>query len=77
VRPTKVYIPTQPMRVTSDALKRLSSLPQFRGIPDEALIRLAKRRTKLYVHDRWVFVKPPSWASMTSNTVSLSTPAWF
>jgi len=44
------------MRVTSDAVKHLSSLPQFCGIPDESLIRLAKRRTKLYVHDRWVAI---------------------
>jgi hypothetical protein len=56
VRPTKVYIPTQPMRVTSEALKHLSSLPQFHGIPDESLIRLAKRRTGLHVPDRWVAI---------------------
>jgi hypothetical protein len=37
----------------SDAVKHLSSLPQFHGIPDETLIRLAERRTKLHVPDRW------------------------
>jgi hypothetical protein len=56
VRPAKVYIPKQPLRVTSEAVKHLSSLPQFHGIPDESLIGLAERKTKLYVPDRWVAI---------------------
>jgi hypothetical protein len=67
--PTKVYIPKQPLRVTSDAVKRLSSLPQFHEIPDEALIRLAKRRTKLYVHDRWVAI-----ALILGNRIPIPAP---
>ncbi len=45
-----------PLRVTGEAVKYLSSLPQFHGIPDESLISLAKRRTRLYVRDRWVAI---------------------
>jgi hypothetical protein len=56
VRPTKVYIPTQPMRVTSEAVKHLSSLSQFHGIRDESLILLAHRRTGLHVPSRWVAI---------------------
>jgi len=44
------------MRVTAEAIRHLSSLPQFRGIPDESLIGLAKRRTGLNVPDRWVAI---------------------
>jgi hypothetical protein len=32
---------------------RLSRVPQFHGIPDHTLIRLARRRTKYVVPDRW------------------------
>jgi hypothetical protein len=56
VRPTEVYIPKQPLRVTGEVIKHLWSLPQFHSIPDESLIRLAERRTKLYVPDRWVAI---------------------
>jgi hypothetical protein len=70
VRPTKVYIPTQPMRVTSEAVKHLSSLPQFHGIPDESLIRLAKRRTGLHVPDRWVAI-----ALILGNRIPIPVPA--
>jgi len=69
VRPTTVYIPKWPMRVTSDAVKHLSSLPQFHGIPDESLIRLAKRRTGLYVPDRWVAI-----ALILGNRIPIPVP---
>lgn len=69
MKPTKVYIPKQPLRVTSEAIKRLSSLPQFDGIPDATLIRLAKRRTKLHVHDRWVAI-----ALILGNRVPIPVP---
>jgi hypothetical protein len=44
---------TVPLRVSSEAVKHLSLLHRFDGIPDEALIRLAKLRTKVLVADRW------------------------
>jgi hypothetical protein len=69
VKPTKVYIPTQPLRVSSDAVKHLSSLPQFHGIPDETLIRLAERRTKLHVPDRWVAI-----ALILGNRIPIPVP---
>ena len=69
MRPTKVYIPKQPMRVTSEGVKYLSSLPQFFGIDDETLIRLAERRTKLYVPDRWVAV-----ALILGNRIPIPVP---
>lgn len=69
VRPVKVYIPKQPLRVTSEAVKGLSSLPQFHGIPDESLIRLAERRTKLYVPDRWVAI-----ALILGNCIPIPVP---
>ncbi len=69
MRPTKVYIPKQPLRVTSAAVKHLSSLPQFHGIPDESLIRLAQRKTKLYVPDRWVAI-----ALIMGNRIPIPVP---
>jgi len=45
-----------PLRIKSAAVSYLSSLPQFHSIPDESLIRLAHRRTRLDVHDRWVAI---------------------
>ena len=57
MRQTTVNIPKQePLRVTVEAVKHFSSLSQFHGIPDESLIRLAKRRTGLHVPDRWVAI---------------------
>jgi hypothetical protein len=69
VRPTRVYIPKQPLRVTSEGVKHLSSLAQFHGIDDETLIRLAKHRTKLYVHDRWVAI-----ALILGNRIPIPVP---
>jgi hypothetical protein len=65
----KVYIPKQPLRVTGEVIKHLSSLPQFHGIPDESLIRLAERRTKLYVPDRWVAI-----ALILGNRIPIPVP---
>ena len=69
MRPTRVYIPKWPLRVTKEAIKRLSALPQFLGIPDETLIRLAKRKTGLYVPDRWVAI-----ALILENRVPIPVP---
>jgi len=69
LKPTKVYIPKQPLRVTSEAIKHLSSLPQFHGIPHETLIRLAERRTRLYVPDRWVAI-----ALILGNRIPIPVP---
>ena len=69
MRPTRVYIPKQPLRVTSDAIKHLSSLPQFHGIDDKTLIRLAERRTKLHVLDRWFAI-----ALILGNRVPIPVP---
>ena len=69
MRPTKVYIPTQPMRVTSEGVEHLSSLAQFHGIDDETLIRLAERWTKLHVADRWVAI-----ALILGNRIPIPVP---
>jgi len=58
-----------PLRVTSEAVKYLSSLPQFHDIPDASLISLAKRRTRLYVRDRWVAI-----ALIIGNRVPIPVP---
>jgi hypothetical protein len=58
-----------PLRVKGEAVKYLSSLPQFHGIPDESLIRLAERRTGLNVPDRWVAV-----ALIIGNRVPIPAP---
>ena len=59
-----------PLRVTGEAVKYLSSLPQFHGIPDESLIGLAKRRTRLYVRDRWVAI-----ALIVRNRIPVPVPS--
>ena len=69
MKPSKVFIPKQPLRVTSEAVRHLSSLKQFHGIPDESLIRLAERRTGLNVPDRWVAV-----ALIIGNRVPIPVP---
>jgi hypothetical protein len=45
-----------PLRIKAEAIKYLSSLPQFHGISDQNLIGLAHRRTKLNVPERWVAI---------------------
>ena len=68
MKPTKVYIPKQLLRVTTEAVKRLSSLTQFH-ILDATLIRLAQGRTKLYVPDRWVAI-----ALILGNRIPIPVP---
>ena len=58
-----------PLRVTGEAVMYLSSLRQFHGIPDSALIRLAERRTRMYVPDRWVAI-----ALILSNRIPIPVP---
>ena len=69
MRPIKVYIPKQPLRVTREAKERLSSQSQFHGIPDATLIRLAERWTKLHVADRWVAI-----ALILGNRIPIPVP---
>jgi hypothetical protein len=59
-----------PLRVTGEAVKYLSSLPQFHGIPDSVLIRLAARRTRLSVADRWVAI-----ALIVRNRIPVPVPS--
>ena len=71
VRQTTVHAQKQvPLRVKGEAVKYLSSLPQFHGIPDESLIRIAERRTGLNVPDRWIAV-----ALIVGNRVPIPVPA--
>jgi len=58
-----------PLRVTGEAVKYLSSLPQFHGIPDRVLIRLAARRTRMRVPDRWFAI-----ALILSNRIPVPVP---
>jgi hypothetical protein len=58
-----------PLRVTGEAVMYLSSLSQFHGIPDSALIHLAERRTRIYVPDRWVAI-----ALILSNRIPIPVP---
>jgi hypothetical protein len=55
--------------VTVEAVKHLSLLSQYHGIPDESLIRLAKRRTGLNVPDRWVAI-----ALILGNRIPIPVP---
>ena len=53
----KTKFPNQAsLRINPESVKHLSSLKQFWEIPDEALIKLAKRRTGLHIADRWVAI---------------------
>lgn len=58
-----------PLRVTAEAVKHLSSLRQFHRIPESILIRLAERRTRLKVPDRWVAI-----ALILSNRIPIPVP---
>src|ERR1035441_7047847 len=58
-----------PLRVSAQGIKHLSSLTQFRPIPDNVLIRLAERRTRLTVPDRWVAI-----ALILGNPVPIPVP---
>lgn len=57
MRQTLTQMPKQfLLKVKDEVIKYFSSLPQFQGVPDENLIRLAKQRTGLHVPDRWVAI---------------------
>jgi len=60
---------TVPLRIKDEAIKRLSSLSQFHGIPDDVLIRLAKLRAKVVVADRWGAI-----AAIANNPCPLPVP---
>lgn len=57
------------LKIKATAVKQLSSLPQFHGLPDSALIRLAERRTRMNVPDRWVAI-----ALILSNRIPAPVP---
>jgi len=59
-----------PLRVKEEAVKYLSSVPQFHGIPDRVLIRLAALRTRLSVTDRWVAI-----ALIVRNRIPVPVPS--
>ncbi|MFZ0802694.1 MAG: hypothetical protein WBQ09_09735 [Terriglobales bacterium] len=59
----------KPLRVTGEAVKYLSSLRQFHRISESILIRLAERRTRLKVPDRWVAI-----ALILSNRIPIPVP---
>jgi hypothetical protein len=58
-----------PLRVSAEGIRHLSSLVQFHPISDKVLIRLAERRTRLTVPDRWVAI-----ALIRSNYVPIPAP---
>lgn len=71
MRQTTIHTPKQePLRVKDEAVKHLSLLPQFHGIPDESLIRIATRRTGLNVPNRWVAI-----ALILGNRVPIPVPS--
>jgi len=51
-----VYPNDAPLRIKPEAIRYLSSRSQFHAASDESLIRLAHRRTRLNVLDRWVAI---------------------
>jgi hypothetical protein len=58
-----------PLRIKPEAVRYLSSLSQFHAIPDKSLIRLAHRRTRLNVPDRWVAI-----ALILGNRIPIPVP---
>jgi len=58
-----------PLRVTAEGIRHLSSLTQFHPIADNVLIRLAERRTRLTVPDRWVAI-----ALILGNRIPIPVP---
>lgn len=58
-----------PLRVSAEGIKHLSSLTQFHPIADNVLIRLAERRTRLNVPDRWVAI-----ALILGNRIPIPVP---
>jgi hypothetical protein len=59
-----------PLRVSAEGIRHLSSLTQFHAIADDVLIRLAERRTRLTVPDRWVAI-----ALILSNRIPIPVPS--
>ena len=59
----------KPLRVSAEVIGYLSSLRQFCHIANGVLIRLAERRTRLRVPDRWVAI-----ALIPGNRVPISVP---
>ena len=43
-------------RISAEGIKQLSALPQFHGVPTEALIRIVRYKTKLKVTNRWAAI---------------------
>ena len=58
-----------PLRVSAEGIRHLSSLTQFHPIADNVLIRLAERRTRLTVPDRWVAI-----ALILGNRIPIPVP---
>jgi len=58
-----------PLRVSAQGIRHLSSLTQFHPIADNVLIRLAERRTRLTVPDRWVAI-----ALILGNRIPIPVP---
>ena len=55
--PAKEWVNQIPLRIKTEVVGTLSRLPQFHGIADEMLIRIAKRRTRVQVADRWAAIR--------------------
>lgn len=51
--PAKEWVNQVPLQIKTEVVETLSKLPQFQGIPDETLIRIARQRTRVQVSDRW------------------------
>jgi hypothetical protein len=58
-----------PLQVSAEGIRHLSSLTQFHPIADNVLIRLAERRTRLTVPDRWVAI-----ALILGNRIPIPVP---
>jgi hypothetical protein len=58
-----------PLRISAEGIKYFSSLTQFHTIADDVLIRLAERRTRLTVADRWVAI-----ALILGNRIPIPVP---
>jgi hypothetical protein len=57
MQPTKTWVNQAPLRIKAELVGTLSACPQFQGIPDETLIRIARQRSKVQVADRWAAIR--------------------
>jgi hypothetical protein len=57
-------------KISIEGIKHLSALPQFHGVPTEALIRIVGYKTKLKVTNRWAAV-----SLIVSNPCPIPVPA--